>query len=117
MRKFTWLVLTNCDPAHEKEFNAWYDDVHLKDLLRIPGVVGAKRSRLAGAQMTMVEGGLKLCGPEDIGAKHRYLACYYIETDDIAAVLEEIRVRSGTPDLEISPHLTEAYTMMFEDIP
>ena len=114
MRKFTWAVLTNCDPAHEQEFNDWYDQVHLPDLLRIPGIVSAGRCKLAGTQMTMTEGGLELCGPEVLGLQYRYIAYYNIETDDIAAVLEEVKTRSGTPQLMISPHLTEAFTVMCE---
>ena len=35
-----WLLAleTNCtDPAREKEFNHWYDNVHLPDVLATPG--------------------------------------------------------------------------------
>ena len=70
MRKFSWIVMTNADPSHEKEFNAWYDDVHLGDLLRIPGVTAAKRSKLCPVQMTMVGEELQLADPETIGAKY-----------------------------------------------
>jgi hypothetical protein len=66
MRKFTWVVLTNCDPAHDTEFNEWYDGVHIGDLLRIPGVVSAVQcqvqvSRLlshrSGGRLERAEGG------------------------------------------------------------
>lgn len=115
MRKFTWVVLTNCDSAHEREFNEWYDNVHINDLLRIPGVVAARRSKIAQAQMTMIDGALVLCGREDIDAKYQYLACYSIETDDLAGVLQAVKDRSGTHEMEISPYLKEAYTVMYED--
>jgi hypothetical protein len=115
MRKFTWVVLTNCDPNHEKEFNEWYDEVHIGDLLRIPGVVSATRSVLAAAQMSMVDGGLVLCGTEAIAAKYKYLACYHIEAEDVSSVLQEVKARSNTMDMQISPYLAEAYTLMYED--
>jgi hypothetical protein len=115
MRKFTWVVLTNCDPAHDTEFNEWYDGVHIGDLLRIPGVVSAVRSRLAEAQMSMVDGALVLCGPSAINAKYKYLACYHIEAEDVSSVLKEVKARSNTKEMEISPYLTEAYTLMYED--
>lgn len=114
MRKYTWAVLTNCDPTHEKEFNEWYDTVHLQDLLRIPGIVSAGRCKVAGTQMTMTETGLSLCGPAALGLKYRYIAYYNIETDDIEAVLKEVIARSNTPQMVISPYLTEAFTVMCE---
>ncbi len=116
MHKFSWMVMTNCDPTHEREFNEWYDDVHLKDLLRVPGIVAASRSKLTNAQMTMVDGALVLCDLKAIDAKYKYLACYSVETDNISAVLEAVKARSGTSEMEISPHLTEAYTVMYENI-
>jgi hypothetical protein len=116
MRRFTWIVLTNCNPARDKEFNDWYDGVHIKDLLRVPGFVSARRSLLADAQMSMVDGALVLCGPKAIDAKYKYLACYHIEADDVSAVLREVKARSGSSEMEISPHLTEAFTVMYEDL-
>jgi len=116
MRKFTWLVLTNCDPDFESEFNRWYDEVHIGDLLRVPGIVGARRSKLADAQMSMVDDGLALIGANELSLKYKYLACYYIEANDASTVLREVKARSGTPQMEISPHLTEAFTLMYEDL-
>ncbi len=37
-------MFTRCtDPAREDEFNRWYTHVHLPDLSRAPGFVGARR--------------------------------------------------------------------------
>jgi hypothetical protein len=116
MKKFTWLVMTNCDPAHESEFNAWYDDVHLGDLLNIPGVVGARRAQLTGVQAKFVDGILTLCDSKSIDAKFRYLAFYNIESDEVASVLETVKARAGTSEMVISPYLTEAHTLLYEDL-
>lgn len=116
MKKFTWLVMTNCDPAHEREFNTWYDDIHLADLLKIPGVVAARRAQLAGQQAKFVDGVLMLCDSKSIDAKFRYLAFYNIESNDVASVLETIKARAGTSDMPISPFLTEAHTVLYEDL-
>ena len=116
MRKFSWIVMTNADPSHEKEFNAWYDDVHLGDLLRIPGVTAAKRSTLCPVQMTLVGEELQIADAETIGARYKYLAVYDLETDDPTALLEEIRKRSRTLDMPISEHMTEAYTILYETL-
>lgn len=38
------VVLSNCtDPAREKEFNDWYNKIHLPDVLETPGIVSATR--------------------------------------------------------------------------
>jgi hypothetical protein len=38
-----FLVYADVDPAHEEEFNAWYDTEHLGDLLKLPGFLDAAR--------------------------------------------------------------------------
>jgi len=116
MRKFTWIVQTNAFPGQEDAFNAWYDDVHLDDLLRIPGVTAARRSQLVEqVQMTTDETGLKLTDAKGIDAKYKYLAIYELEADDPAALLEEIKSRSNTPEMVISPAMSEAYTILYEN--
>ncbi|HEY6926549.1 MAG TPA: hypothetical protein VI653_23900, partial [Steroidobacteraceae bacterium] len=35
-----WLMLVrtvNTDPSKEQEFNAWYDDIDIPDVLKVPG--------------------------------------------------------------------------------
>ena len=116
MRKFTWIVQTNAFPGQEGEFNAWYDDVHIDDLLRIPGVTAARRSQLVEeVQMTTDETGLRLTDAEGIGAKYKYLAIYELEADDPTALLQEIKSRSNTPEMVISPAMSEAYTILYEN--
>ena len=115
-KKYTWVVLTNCDSMHEREFNEWYDQVHLRDLLRIPGVTGATRAIISTSQMAMAGGSLTIATAQSIDAKYKYLACYHLETDDIDGFFETVRSRSGTPEMIISPYLLDAYTVMYEDI-
>ena len=115
MRKFNWLVLTNCTLGDDAEFNRWYDEEHIPDLLRIPGVVGVRRGRLSPSQMTMAGGPPRLCGPEEIAAKYAYLAVYAITADDPDAVLAQVRDRAGTERMPLSPTFREAYTILYED--
>src|SRR5579862_3561067 len=44
------LALTNCLPGREAEFNRWYDDVHVKDLVAVPGIGAARRYRVVAAK-------------------------------------------------------------------
>lgn len=115
MTRYRWLVFTNCAPGREEDFNRWYDEVHIGDLLRVPGMVRAARSTLSPAQATMETGEIELCGPERIGARFRHLAIYEFDAEDPMTVLTEIQKRANTPEMEISPDLGEVYTVLYEE--
>lgn len=40
-----FVVKATITPEREDEFNSWYNDVHIPDVLRFPGVVSARRYR------------------------------------------------------------------------
>jgi hypothetical protein len=69
-----WLnfVELNCDPAREDEFNAWYDEIHLPDVLDTPGFVSATRYRIKELR----------------DGRGKYLALYGIETHDIEQTMK-----------------------------
>ena len=74
--KAVFIVLTNCtDPAREDEFNEWYNNVHLPDVLLTRGIVRA--TRLGRADET----------PE---GQARYAALYELDTDDVASVQQAL---------------------------
>ena len=89
MAKYTFVVLTNPTSGKEAEYNKWYDEQHIPDVLNVPGFVAAQRFRLADAQM----------GDKN---PHRYLALYEIETDDLAGALKELKARGGTAEMVMS---------------
>ena len=81
MSKSIWMVATRCtDPAREEEFNRWYDEVHLPDILTIPHVVAAQRFRLARDASRSASPRAAEDGP-------RYLALYELDTDDPDTIL------------------------------
>ncbi|WP_205874798.1 DUF4286 family protein [Mycobacterium camsae] len=55
-------------PDREQEYNSWYDDIHLPELVAVDGIVSARRLRPVDDE-----------GP--------YVALYEIEGDDLQAVL------------------------------
>lgn len=76
MERGVMLVFSNpVNPSGEAAFNEWYTQVHLRDVLKVPGFVAAQRYRLSDTQM----GDPKLEG-------RRYLAIYEIEGSDLGAV-------------------------------
>ena len=73
MDKWILTVGTNCsDPEKEKEFNDWYDKIHLPDVLETPGFIGATRYE----------------NPDPQEGEAKFLAIYEIETDDIDAFMK-----------------------------
>ena len=69
-----WLLAVEsncCDPSREKEFNDWYDNVHLPDILETPGFLRAVRYE----NTNPAEG------------QGKFIAMYEIETDDLASTL------------------------------
>jgi hypothetical protein len=107
MAKATVLVFTNCaDPARENEFNEWYDNTHVPDVLETPGFVGCTRYELIGDP-----------GP----GQGKFLAVYEVESDDLPStmaglqqrvaalaaqgrIIDSIRLVSFTPWRELSRH-------------
>jgi len=79
MAKTTVLVFTNCaDPAREKEFNEWYDNTHVPDVLETPGFVGCTRYELIGDP-----------GP----GQGKFLAVYEVESDDLPSTMAGLQQR------------------------
>jgi hypothetical protein len=71
-------------------YNEWYTDVHLKDVLKVPGIVAAQRFKLSDVQRDAPP------------FPWQYLALYEIETDDLNRTLAELRERAGTSAMVIS---------------
>ena len=73
MEKWLLTVESNCaDPSKEKEFNKWYDKIHLPDILETPGFVRAARYE----NTNPAEG------------QGKFLAMYEIETNDLSKTLQ-----------------------------
>ena len=86
MTRATLAVYTNpSDPSRDEEFNSWYNEVHLPDVLAVDGFVAATRYRVANAGI----GG-------DGEPPHRYVALYEIESDDPQATLNALVAASPT---------------------
>ena len=87
MEKGTWVVMTHpSSAAVEDQFNEWYNEVHLKDVLAIPGIVGATRYKRDSAETALTP----------------YLALYELEAESLADVLKEVDVRAGTELMPLS---------------
>ena len=79
----------------EDDFNDWYTNVHLADVLRIPGIVSAQRFILSSDQRAQPP------------YPYKYFALYEIETDDLKGVLATLQERAGTEAMVISPAIDQ----------
>ena len=76
MAKWVLLVQTDCtDAAQVKEFNQWYDTIHIPDILEAPGFVSASRYEI----------------PSPAEGQGRFLAIYEIESDDVQAAFSKMQ--------------------------
>ncbi len=106
-KKYTFVVLTNPTPGKDAEFNRWYNEQHIPDVLNAAGFVCAQRFKLSDVQN----------GPK-VDQTHKYLALYEIETDDLAASLKDLQSRAGTADMIMSDaiDLKGANARIFEPV-
>ena len=85
-RKQRWvnLVETNCgDASREQEFNDWYTNTHLPDVLETPGFMAATRYEMK----------------EFRDGRGKYFTLYEIETDDIDKTMA-VRVEKRVKEVE-----------------
>jgi hypothetical protein len=101
MSRHVLVVHTRPLAGREDEFNSWYDEVHLPDVLAVEGFVSARRFQAAPS----VHGEL----PE-----YPFLAIYEVEAEDLAAALKALssaaRSMEMSPTLDRSAMATYAYT-------
>lgn len=65
-----YFVLGNAREGQEDAYNEWYDNVHLPEVLAMPGVLSAQRFSLMTPEFA-----------KSFPAKHKYLAIYEFEGD------------------------------------
>jgi hypothetical protein len=81
-------VQTEAKPGQEEEFNTWYDEVHVPEILATPGFDACRRYRIRRSPLAPE-------GHEDEWGK--YLAIYEISGPDLVVAHTELlqRFRSG----------------------
>ncbi|MCH9675347.1 MAG: hypothetical protein K0U93_28170 [Gammaproteobacteria bacterium] len=92
MAKHTLVVMTNAQDGKDDEFNEWYTNVHLTEVLGVDGFVAAQRFKLADAKF----GG---------ASKYNYLALYEIETDDLQGSLDALK--KAAPKMQMSEAMAD----------
>jgi hypothetical protein len=96
MPSYKMVVMSRPTEGREDEYNDWYQNVHLRELVALQGFKSAQRFRLA---RSLVE-----------GQADPYLSVYEIETDDIDAVLQNLRSTAEQGRITMSDSLDLAHT-------
>ncbi len=102
MAKHMLVVFTNAAEGKHDEFNRWYNDVHLGDVLKVDGFVAAQRFELKGMN--------------DEESPHRYLALYEIETDDIDAVVKGLEEAAAAGTMALSDAMRDPTALVASPI-
>lgn len=101
-KKYKMLVLSNPVVGREDEFNTWYNEQHLGDVVKIPGFVSAQRFKLV----------IPLCENP-----WQYCAVYEIEAESPQMAIEELMRRSGTEKLPVSDAMdARTYAVVYEEV-
>jgi hypothetical protein len=97
-----FLVLSNAAEGKDDEFNEWYDNVHVHEVLATPGMVSAQRYTLRETDISRAAG---------VPPTHKYLAVYEMQGDPdviMGAIVEAV----GTGAMHMSDSLDLASSVM-----
>ncbi len=95
------LVFTNAVEGRDDDFNRWYDEVHLIEVLALPEFTGARRFRLADAQLFDDQ-------------QFRYLAIYEYGGTAQQAV-DALGAAAASFDMGDSMDMTAQHVVLFEE--
>ena len=100
------IVFTEPKPGQEAEYNKWYNEVHLKEVLETEGFVAAQRFEIAPTQI----------GGASAPAGSRYMAIYEIEADSLEVALEKLNSGSGSMNMSDALDLDSAVATAYSAI-
>lgn len=95
------LVFSNPVAGREAEYNKWYNELHQKDVVSVPGFVTAQRFVISDVQL------------RDSKPLPKYLVMYKIVTDDLPSVYAEVNRRLETGVTVMSPSFDKTTSVGF----
>jgi hypothetical protein len=95
MARYQYVILSQSVAGEQEKFERWYDEVHLADVVKVPGVVSARRFRIKSQVVEGIEAPA-WCS----------LAIYEMETDDPEKVKRTIYKLSGSEAMPLSDALS-----------
>ena len=96
MARYVFLVHSNPSDGREDDYNDWYTNEHLDDVVAVEGVVSAQRFKFTGNAVA------------DLENPHSYLAIYELEIEgDPQPVLDELRSRREAGTMNVPDSITD----------
>ncbi len=89
-----FIVFTNPTAGKEQEFDDWYMNTHMPDVMKVPGFVSGQRFTWGHAQA------------KQYAETWQYMTILDIETDDLQGTLNNLISRAGTPEMHMSDSLS-----------
>ncbi len=102
MARYCIVVFTDSVKGTEKDFTRWYDERHIPDVLKLPGIVSGERFELVSGRTH----------PADFDAR-QHMVIYEVEIDDLDTFFKELNRLQGTPAMPLSTASDDARGMIF----
>ena len=80
-------------PDRDDEYNIWYSKTHIPEVCEVPGVVAARRYKIADPAQA-------------VPGTSTYIALYELDADDFTKVFEEIAARATDGRIQMSDVLS-----------
>lgn len=87
----------------EDEYNDWYTNTHIGDVMKLDGVIAARRYVLSPVRPA----------PGAPSSPYRYLAVYEVEADDLQHVAEDLREAQASGRMYVTDALGSPASMDF----
>jgi hypothetical protein len=99
MPRYKMITLTRPIEGREDDYNHWYQDVHLPQIMTYPGMKAAQRFRVERV----------MAGDDSLP----YVAIYEIETDDVDAALAAINAGMASGALTMTEAVDATHSVAF----
>jgi len=96
MARFHYAVLSQAAPGREDEFIRWYEEQHMPDVLRMPGVVSGKLIRLD------FQRAYNLDAPQ-----YTTLTLYDLEGEHPEPIIDTLKAASGSDAMPMTDSLSK----------
>jgi hypothetical protein len=102
MARYCIVVFTDSVKGAEEDFTRWYDERHIPDVLKLPGIVSGERLELVRDRTH----------PAAFDAR-QHMVIYEVEIDDIEIFYKELNRLQGTPAMPLSAASDDGRGMIF----
>ena len=101
--KTYYVVYSNPAEGREDEYNDWYSNVHLQEVVKIEGFISAQRFELTKSQLIEEQ-------------HYKYLAIYEIDNEDVEGISNRLIEASANLNMSTSIDIDGIHVAIFKSI-